>query len=314
MPLYENWMDKCKGLGGAKLRHASQFYTNLPIHVLPGDESLVIPFLATLTAHIRRVGGNIELIRFLEPATILFHLVIIRVYLGRSPTDDDQIFTLAQEGRIIRQLTVPEQAMAAGESSEDTQYPPLPHCEVCVIGIKLDPHLTIPADFPLATAHTSNQQAYIWSASDKQGLSGGPSYNTYLHPQLWVVDPSIPRLKPKPTYGKRKIVVAKTSIQRRLPNTTALSRVSWKDKEVCLHLVRATVLLGPSNRGVSQENERNWLNRQCEEVNDISTHNDTYGSLIYFENTCRILSIGSGSTKACPMFFGFDGQFWRKRP
>ena len=211
MPLYENWMDKCKGLGGAKLRHASQFYTNLPIHVLPGDESLVIPFLATLTAHIRRVGGNIESIRFLEPATILFHLVIIRVYLGRSPTDDDQIFTLAQEGRIIRQLTVPEQAMAAGESSEDTRYPPLPHCEVCVIGIKLDPHLTIPADFPLATAHTSNQQAYIWSASDKQGLSGGPSYNTYLRPQLWVVDPSIPWPKPKPTYGKRKIVVAKTT-------------------------------------------------------------------------------------------------------
>ncbi len=121
------------GRSGNQVRRASEYHDALQFPVLPADRSLIEPFSIRLQQALseRLVSGHALPIG--DPAllatslgTILFSIAILRHYLERPPEDDVTIYALItgtvqtgsesmpaeQRPRIVRRLTVPEQALA----------------------------------------------------------------------------------------------------------------------------------------------------------------------------------------------------------
>ncbi|KAF8142739.1 hypothetical protein K438DRAFT_1784448 [Mycena galopus ATCC 62051] len=119
-----------------------------------------------------------------------FQLVILRIYLRRSPADDEQIYFLtrifdkselkkintndpllgAKRGKVIRNKTVPEIVMNTPETSSSTNEI-IPY-RWCKMGIRISKAAAprIPPKFVLANAFDALGGDYIWSSSDTRGI------------------------------------------------------------------------------------------------------------------------------------------------
>lgn len=89
-----------------------QFQMEHPIPVLPIDRLLVMHVVRRILRQFKSltgVNGSQETELYLE---VLLSLVVIRVYLDRKPSDDDDIWHLWTSRRIVRRWTDAELALA----------------------------------------------------------------------------------------------------------------------------------------------------------------------------------------------------------
>lgn len=131
-PLIDDFL-KALGSAGNQALKALEFQSSLAIPILPGDAYLVEAFVTTLYQKLTRASHSaIPSMDHLQVATgvgtVLFQLVVLRTYLDRGPCDDEMIYQLLRgtyqeppsgglqhkhTPRIVRRLTVPEEALAA---------------------------------------------------------------------------------------------------------------------------------------------------------------------------------------------------------
>ncbi|KAJ7305512.1 hypothetical protein DFH08DRAFT_825012 [Mycena albidolilacea] len=121
---------------------------------------------------------------------LLFKLVILRVYLGRSWGDDVQIYHLAhclsakqlkkikpddpfaeaKHGCIIRHLTIPEQVLLEAQGVKGTRSSSMFASDFCKIKRKPSRQATIDPDFVLTVAISTSTSAYVWAAPSLTGI------------------------------------------------------------------------------------------------------------------------------------------------
>lgn len=132
--LYNTWIKNRPRSIKLILQHHFNFSRQFSPSILPGDDSLIEPFLLYLRHDVKDSKVLVESHWIDIVGNILFRLAILRTYLGRKPCDDDQIFYLAytggspdnitpddifseaKRGSIDRILTIPEKAVAASGS------------------------------------------------------------------------------------------------------------------------------------------------------------------------------------------------------
>jgi hypothetical protein len=195
-----------------------QFKTRFQLNVLPADYSLIQRYLP----HLRHDLGQIRFPYLHELAIILFKVVIMRVYIGRHPCDDGQIFFLAYQapdnssnifpddplfeaklGSLCRHKTLPERVLdSAARSSHKLR------CEI--------KRIEFPRDFLLASALDDKGQPYQFFHTTATGLySAKPFVPRFRDPQFlnkvlkYTPSPEQapkprPRPKPKPTALSKK--------------------------------------------------------------------------------------------------------------
>lgn len=91
------------GRNGRYWNRAQQLVGVFSIPVLPGDASLAENFCIQLA---NELGVQETLTEAHIVALTLFQLVILRVYLGRDPSDDDQIYNLVIAPQITQLGTI----------------------------------------------------------------------------------------------------------------------------------------------------------------------------------------------------------------
>ncbi|KAF8160547.1 hypothetical protein K438DRAFT_1985649 [Mycena galopus ATCC 62051] len=189
---YETWMSSAGQL--TQENHANDFARKFfEARILPGDASLIEPHTEHVVQQIcfPLSGENMDLRRrVIVLAPLLFQLVILRIYLRRSPADDEQIYFLtrifdkselkkinnndpllgAKRGKVIRNKTVPEIVMNTPETSSSTNEI-IPY-RWCKMGIRISKAAApcIPPKFVLANAFDALGGDYIWSPSDTCGI------------------------------------------------------------------------------------------------------------------------------------------------
>lgn len=169
--LFDEWMrpshGKQKMTSKDQAARASEFNLKYPIPIFFGDDTLYHGML-----HLMLDAGDhrLENSLVLGLAQSLFKLVILREYLHRSPSDDAQVFTLWRQGFILRQVTVGERAQEACRTRRWDDGGVMKADEnLITVSIKVDPELSIPDDFPLATITSE----YAWlNTPHLTGLSG----------------------------------------------------------------------------------------------------------------------------------------------
>ncbi len=172
-------------------RRAADFLQCFDLPVLAGDASLAethIELTLKAVREKRRDSNN----NLLVVAEVLFKVVILRSYLGCTVENEVEIFYLAlkwesglkvdshyteaKNGHILRNLTLPEQALAAGEGSSDTRHPPVPIYATALtqhrtsqISVQIDKgcSLDIPKGFLLAGARCEDGRPYQWLAQSE---------------------------------------------------------------------------------------------------------------------------------------------------
>ena len=182
---------------GNRIKNAFDFgkeQFNLHIHL--GDQSLIEPLIARLLGAHRNLGREFENSMVIQPALLLFKLVIARTYLQRLPSDDLQIYYLARNfthkeldtvrghdqyapakhGHLVLNFTIHERALAAWQGSQDRRHH-LGSNVFCPIQRVPDPEEHIPDNFKHADAKTSDDQPYKWLASNDVGLTTAVSAN-----------------------------------------------------------------------------------------------------------------------------------------
>ncbi|KAJ7866271.1 hypothetical protein B0H14DRAFT_3594646 [Mycena olivaceomarginata] len=188
---YQNWM--LDAPQSKETRHADDFArTFSSMQILPGDASLINVHgtfvLGVVAAKIpESFEGSPESFRqrAMVLASILFQLVILRLYLRRPNQDDVQIYFLARNftrqelqnitaddpfaeakrGKVTRHLTVPEAVLQAPEDSSGDQPIPLHFCKTDIL-VRKTAAARIPAGFWLATAYRCQGQEYSWELTD----------------------------------------------------------------------------------------------------------------------------------------------------
>lgn len=215
---------------------AQNFENLFDLDVLPGDESLLVPFLSEVYNMSEKSVNSYSPSHISLLAMILFRLVVMRVYLDQPPEYDLQIFWLAlrtpvsaledgihqdaKKGRIIRPFTDPEQAMLACFPPEHQAEKPPTKSQIKVfrqipstskmrrsfacLHIKTDPDSHL--DFPIAWAVDGEGRTYTFLKTTDLGLTGGPPFK----PKEF----SFVRLKP---YKKKSV-----TLKPPLPGTSTL--------------------------------------------------------------------------------------------
>lgn len=106
--VYQQWTE-ANGSLGRNLRLSSEFMTAHSVPILPGDAGLSEPFLARLLQMgVQDSGTTVFVI-----AQILFHLVILRTYLGLQPSHDAHIWRTWRSGAFKRRYTPAERVLQA---------------------------------------------------------------------------------------------------------------------------------------------------------------------------------------------------------
>lgn len=198
MDVFHMWMDG--QIGGDKVQRAFKFTLQFSLPILPADLSLVDDIGSKIFTGLRKVNPRLGTL-LLTPATILLQLVVLRVYLQRPASDDIQIYHLSRNldvterhnlddhdtnidakcGSISRNLSIPEQVLAAGQGVSDTRSALIPPTMFCNIALKLDKNIVLEHDFQPASPLTENGHAYTWHPSTEQGLTGGQSFRAFSH-------------------------------------------------------------------------------------------------------------------------------------
>ncbi|KAE9401742.1 hypothetical protein BT96DRAFT_937764 [Gymnopus androsaceus JB14] len=184
--------------------------------ILPGDYSLSETACIILGHKIQQaptqsiIGG---LMPSIDVARVLLDLVVVRVYLNRTPEDDIEIYHLARKykpseskescsslaslGYLKRHLSVPESALAASQSSRDTRFPPVYIGHSLYGGSKLvtnpQHNIRLFHDGNQAiTAHNADGSSYSWRVSKIANNMCTPQWQIVYSPPI---DP--PPLLPK---------------------------------------------------------------------------------------------------------------------
>ena len=217
-PLLKLWLDWTSKHSWNSINHLAKvdatlnFQNQFHLNILPGDLALIQGFALVLQ---RDLGPSD--FRFLnEVATLLFKVVTMRVYLGRNPCDDEQIFYLAyspsdfggklisppddplleaKHGSIVRNLTIPERVLLGSKSSHRLRR-------------LVTDDIPLPQDFQLAEVLDALGEPYQFFQTNSAGLfaPGGflpfrplkytPSPGHPTNPAISMDNPSlsIPRL------------------------------------------------------------------------------------------------------------------------
>lgn len=184
--LYNDWMKNWPRSIKTVEEHQFNFIKKFKLEILSGDSSLIEPFLEHLHYNTKNSKVLVESHWITCVAYILFHLVIIRGYLGRPPCDDNQIFYLAytgsvdsdiapddvysdaKKGTLKRLLSPPEKAIEASKS-------------IRTIGVNLSLGCVMDkqdslAQTQLIEACTVNGTSYLFFNTTASGLAGGPQF------------------------------------------------------------------------------------------------------------------------------------------
>ena len=106
--IYQQWV-KANGPIGRNLGIASVFTAAHSVPILPGDAGLSEPFLTRLLQlGVQDSGAAVFVI-----AQILFHLVVLRTYLGLRPSHDAHIWRIWRADAFKRRYTPAERVLQA---------------------------------------------------------------------------------------------------------------------------------------------------------------------------------------------------------
>ncbi|KAJ7688094.1 hypothetical protein B0H14DRAFT_3533549 [Mycena olivaceomarginata] len=166
-------------------RHADDFSRKFSsIRLLPGDASLIdvhtTHVLEAVTANVPE-SSEVFRQRAVNFASILFQLVVLRLYLRRPAQDDVRIYFLARKftpkelqsvdegdplgrakhGKVVRHLTVPEAVLQTPEDSSEEEPMPPRFCKMGII-LRKTAAARIPAGFWLATAYDHQGLEFEW--------------------------------------------------------------------------------------------------------------------------------------------------------
>ncbi|KAJ7431676.1 hypothetical protein FB451DRAFT_1381426 [Mycena latifolia] len=211
-PDYQKWMGT-KGVSEGKQAGRSRLFaeTQFDLDILPGDYSLMedhINFVMLKINAAAEATSDDSPLRedkrriSIDISALLFKLVILRVYLGRSSKDDFQIYYLARKydhnlsiatndpfvaaklGRIIRYSTIPEQVLLAAEGVKDTRTAPVKSPQRCSINTQPDKTSeSIPDGYLLASPVGANNTPYVWLVTSSPGLYQEVTAQTLMRPK-----------------------------------------------------------------------------------------------------------------------------------
>lgn len=168
--------DVIKGPANRLPDRVTTFLTSHFCNILPGDASLIPPLLVDIQRHYQSTskngsGSRMSLHALIYgTANILFHIVIIRTYLGRLPMDDMTIYRLMSSKLpgvpIIRLPCDVEQALAACDGAEDTRK--AHHTDTAVLYTSILQASAIEPvwDGLIACIHTATEHTFQWPSSE----------------------------------------------------------------------------------------------------------------------------------------------------
>lgn len=157
------------------------------VPVLPGDHDLAKDILVDMETYLHNHITNnkktspppeIARQRLHGPGLTLLHLVIVRTYLQRQPEDDDHIFDLWNQERIVRSWTYPEVIFAAsqGMMEEDLRS----SSDLAYRTTRSDRLIKYGGDLPQNSgiihiqSYPDSSDPYVWPPSSSLGLTGEP--------------------------------------------------------------------------------------------------------------------------------------------
>lgn len=180
------------GHAGDKVMKASDFRASLNIPILPGDASITETYTSQIHQRVMRTNlppllGHDPFLFTTGAGAVLLQLVVLRTYLERPPSDDLTIYKLVRGAyipgdpsssplpRIIRRLTVPEEAFATvkglGPKAEVEDIQNIRG--IALEGfIKRTKNLECRFDRPLAYVVQDGSTGFIWPPSEDEGLTG----------------------------------------------------------------------------------------------------------------------------------------------
>lgn len=181
--MYNSWIKNRPRSIKLILQHHFNFTQQFSHSLIPGDMSLIPPLLLYLQDAVKDSKTLVELHWINTVGLLLFKLVVMRMYLGRLPCDDNRVFYLAYKGSYFdtaiaaddvhlgaikgsleRILTTPERAAASSGSIQN-------------IGIFRSLHRKIVhtdiSGSPLIKALTDTNQPYTFFQTTAVGLTGG---------------------------------------------------------------------------------------------------------------------------------------------
>ncbi|KAF8128323.1 hypothetical protein K438DRAFT_2140741 [Mycena galopus ATCC 62051] len=179
---YENWMAEAGEL--KKSKHAADYLLRFgSVNILPGDNSLMEPHAEYVLQAISPDDNSSETqrLRITTLVPLLLQFIILRFYLRRSSSDDEEIYFLARhfdkdklktisaddplswakKGRLTRHLTLPETILQIAEGNSAAEYVPHRFCKIGTILSKAA-EARIPRNFVLASAYNSDGSEYVW--------------------------------------------------------------------------------------------------------------------------------------------------------
>ncbi|EIM79531.1 uncharacterized protein STEHIDRAFT_116440 [Stereum hirsutum FP-91666 SS1] len=205
---YSNWLNTAAGRQNLLRRGHDWANTTFNIPILPGDSSLLAPYLS----HMLRVladrmpdwTGVLRSQLIFEPGTVLLQLVILRTYLRLSPKHDNEIFDLVTSRRIVNRPSEWQQVARvldqdfqadiyegvrtrnSAQDSDDGSSIGIPEpmiTDFCGMYKLKDLILRYRPEMDILEGivgiKSSNGQPYIWRGSSENQLSGGEPYSSF---------------------------------------------------------------------------------------------------------------------------------------
>ncbi|KAI0742531.1 hypothetical protein C8Q80DRAFT_1189104 [Daedaleopsis nitida] len=184
------------GQGGDKVRKTSVLHSHMPL--LPGDESLIVPFIDRLALKLQSTSISVSSEETAPSSSVnpvdlatgigktLFSLVILRSYLGRPPCDDITIYSLfwshyvpinsAQADqaapRIIRRLTVPEEALATVlQWTNEERLAPNASRRLSAETDRRRHVKSLPCHYDIPLAYVRAESPFVWPNTNDPGLT-----------------------------------------------------------------------------------------------------------------------------------------------
>ncbi len=215
---------------------------SLRFPLLPADRSLIEPFVILLqqtllewqaAGHTLPKGGDPALLA-VSLGTTLFSIAILRHYLERPPEDDMTIYALvtgripaapglppgAKRPRIVRKLTVPEQALATVIQLPQTDWNDPDISSQLMFErsrVKHTKSLPCHVDTPMAYVLTADGVPFTWSSSNGPGLRiSSPSAAT---PQRSTETTKKKTVPPRPVLKRKTGQILKSS-----PRSTSVTQ------------------------------------------------------------------------------------------
>ncbi|KAF4615780.1 hypothetical protein D9613_012399 [Agrocybe pediades] len=244
MKLYREWRSEtpCHYHGGLRVAaeqrfdQIQRFNGFFDIDILPGDQSLIQPFLVDLDISLKGFDDDDIRRDASMIANILFGIVILRIYLGCPPHCDLQVYWLARRfsstekadlvlsnstdmldaklGEIHRPRFPEELALlSCVKAVGDHKIFHRPHWQVgAFVGLhanygqlnlvmyedqdRILPHGMVATDF--------DGDPYRFISTSDQGFTGGPPFKSSVRPYFTAIPQLPPPPKPKPAPKKKK--------------------------------------------------------------------------------------------------------------